>query len=88
MYSKLIAESMRNISGSDWALAETSMAGPPSNEKRSQKSGQCHLGLALKSEVQYKFLEFNPFLTRKEHQLLISIEALNWVKNVLKKFFL
>jgi len=80
-----LARTMLENSGADWALAETGMAGPPSNKRKSNKSGQFYLGLALMSEVKYKFLEFNPFFTRKEHQLLISIEALKWAKKVLNK---
>jgi len=83
--SKELATTMLENSGADWALAETGMAGPPSHKRKSNKSGQFHLGLALMSEVKYKFLEFNPFFTRKEHQLLIAIEALKWAKNVLNK---
>jgi len=82
--SRNLAKTMLKNSGTDWALAETGMAGPPSNKRISNKSGQYHLGLALKSEVHYKFMEFNPFYTRKEHQLLIAIEALSWANNVLK----
>ena len=79
-----LAEAMRKVSGTDWALAETGMAGPPTNERRSRKNGQCHLALALSRKVRYKCLEFNPFLTRKEHQLLFAIEALNWATEVLQ----
>ena len=79
-----LAETMRIQSGADWTLAETGMAGPPLNERRSNKNGQCHLGLAFSTEVRYKYLEFNPFLTRKEHQLLFAIDALKWVKTVLQ----
>jgi len=79
-----LAEAMLRQSGTEWALAETGMAGPPTSERRSRKNGQCHLGLALSSEVKYKCLEFNPFLTRKEHQLLFAIEALNWAEEALQ----
>jgi nicotinamide mononucleotide (NMN) deamidase PncC/nicotinic acid mononucleotide adenylyltransferase len=80
-----LAKVMQKESGADWVLAETGMAGPPSPERRSKKNGQCHLGLALSSEVKYKYLELNPFLTRKEHQLLFAIEALIWAESVLNK---
>ncbi|MED5241910.1 MAG: CinA family protein [SAR324 cluster bacterium] len=79
-----LAEAMLKVSGTDWALAETGMAGPPTTERRSRKNGQCHLALALSRKVRYKCLEFNPFLTRKEHQLLFAIEALNWATEVLQ----
>ena len=79
-----LAQAMLEQSGADWALAETGMAGPLSQKRRSKKNGQCHLGLALSSEVIYKCVEFNPFLTRKEHQLLFAIEALNWAEEVLQ----
>ena len=82
-----LAQTMLEQSGADWALAETGMAGPLSQKRQSKKNGQCHLGLALSSEVRYKYLEFNPFLTRKEHRLLFAIEALNWAEEVLQKHF-
>ena len=75
---------MQRHSGADWALAETGMAGPPSKDRLSRKNGQCYLGLVISTEVRYKFLEFNPFLTRKEHQLMFSIEALAWVEKELQ----
>jgi PncC family amidohydrolase len=81
-----LAEAMLRESGTDWALAETGMAGPPTTERRSRKNGQCHLGLAISTEVRYKCLEFNPFLTRKEHQLLFAIEALNWAEEALQNY--
>ena len=78
-----LAEAMLRESGTDWALAETGMAGPPTSERRSRKNGLCHLGLAFSKEVRYKCLELNPFLTRKEHQLLFAIEAINWAEEAL-----
>jgi PncC family amidohydrolase len=78
-----LAEAILRESGTDWALAETGMAGPPTSERRSRKNGMCHLGLAFSKEVRYKCLELNPFLTRKEHQLLFAIEAINWAEEVL-----
>ena len=79
-----LASAMQRQSGSDWALAETGMAGPPSKDRHSRKNGQCYLGLVISTEVRYKFLEFNPFLTRKEHQLMFAIEALAWVEKELQ----
>jgi len=79
-----LASAMKSQSGADWALAETGMAGPPSKDRHSRKNGQCYLGLAILTEVRYKFLEFNPFLTRKEHQLMFAIEALAWVEKELQ----
>ena len=80
-----LAKVMKKESYTHWALAETGMAGPPSPERRSKKNGQCHLALALSSEIKYKYLELNPFLTRKEHQLMFAIEALIWAESVLKE---
>ena len=79
-----LAKTMQNISDADWVLAETGMLGPPSGDRRSNKSGQCYIALALKKEIQYKFFEFNPFLTKKEHRILIATEAFKWVNNVLQ----
>ena len=78
-----LAEAMLRESGADWALAETGMAGPPTFERRSRKNGLCHLGLAISNEVRYKCLELNPFLTRKEHQLMFAIAAINWAEEAL-----
>ena len=79
-----LALAMQSQSGADWALAETGMAGPPSIDRLSRKNGQCYLGLVKSTDVRYKFLEFNPFLTRKEHQLMFAIEALAWVEKELQ----
>ena len=79
-----LARAMQRHSGADWALAETGMAGPPSKDRLSRKNGQCYLGLVISTEVRYKFLEFNPFLTRKEHQLMFAIEALAWAEKELQ----
>jgi PncC family amidohydrolase len=79
-----LASAMQRQSGADWALAETGMAGPPTRDRRSTKNGQCYLGLVKSTEVRYKFLEFSPFLTRKEHQLMFAIEALVWVEKELR----
>ena len=82
-----LAIKMREISKTDWSLAETGMLGPPSIEKKSHKSGQCYVALAFRKEVKYKSIQLNPFLTRKEHQLLMSIEAINWLIHNLKKIY-
>ena len=79
-----LASEMQRQSGADWALAETGMAGPPSKDKQSRKNGQCYLGLVTSTKVRYKFLQFNPFLTRKEHQLMFAIEAFVWVEKELR----
>ena len=78
-----LAEAMLRESGTDWALAETGMAGPSTSERRRRKNGLCYLGLAFSKEVRYKCLELNPFLTRKEHQLLFAIAAINWAEEAL-----
>ena len=80
-----LASAMQRQSGADWALAETGMAGPPTSDRISTKNGQCYLGLVKSTDVRYKFLEFSPFLTRKEHQLMFAIEALVWVEKELRK---
>ena len=80
-----LASTMQRQSGADWTLAETGMAGPPTIDRRSTKNGQCYLGLVKSTDVRYKFLEFSPFLTRKEHQLMFAIEALVWVEKELRK---
>ena len=78
-----LAEAMLRKSGTDWSLAESGMAGPPTSERRSWKNGLCHIGLAYSMEVHFISLELNPFLTRKEHQLLFAIKAINWAEEVL-----
>ena len=78
------ASAMQRQSGADWALAETGMAGPPSKERLSRKNGQCYLALVTSTDVRYKFLELNPYLTRKEHQLMFAIEAFVWVEKELQ----
>ena len=80
-----LAIAIQSRSGADWSLAETGMAGPPSRDRHSNKNGKCYLGLVISTEVRFKFLELNPFLTRKEHRLIFAIEAFVWVEMELRK---
>lgn len=79
-----MAEAMNAQSQTHYALAESGMAGPPDGKRRSMKSGICHFALATPKGTHTSVIEANPFLTRKEHQLLFSIgiltQTLQWLK--------
>lgn len=71
-----LAEGMAREAGTDFALAETGMAGPPDGSRRSMKNGLCHIALATPAGTRTASLQLHPFQTRREHQLLFSIRAL------------
>jgi PncC family amidohydrolase len=71
-----LAQGMREQAGTDFALAETGMAGPPDGRRRSFKNGLCHLALVTPKGVHTDRIRLNSFLTRREHQLAFSIHAL------------
>jgi nicotinamide mononucleotide (NMN) deamidase PncC len=71
---------MRGQGGTDFALAESGMAGPPDGKRRSFKNGLFHLALITPKGEHTHHAQFNPFLTRKEHQHLFAIHALARVR--------
>ena len=71
-----LARGMREQGKTDFALAESGMAGPPDGQRRSFKNGLCHMALVTPKGEFTHHARFNPFLTRKEHQHLFAIEAL------------
>ena len=62
--------------GADYALAETGMAGPPDGLRRSIKNGRCWLAWCGPEGHRTRRVDLNPFLTRREHRLVFSREAL------------
>ncbi len=79
-FAVALAQGMRERAESDFALAETGMAGPPDGKRRSFKNGFCHVAFATPKRVHTSEIRLNPFQTRKEHQLLFSIHALERVE--------
>lgn len=73
-----LARAMRAAAGSDFALAESGMAGPPDGRHRSFKNGTCCLALATPEGLHTRTLHRPPFLTRREHQLAFARDALQW----------
>lgn len=75
-----LARGMRGQGSTDFALAESGMAGPPDGKRRSFKNGLFHLALITPKGEHTDHAQFNPFLTRKEHQHLFAIHALARVR--------
>ena len=71
-----LAEGIREQAGTDLALAESGMAGPPDGVRRSLKSGLCHIALVTPTKTHTTEIHLNPFLTRREHQLRFAAHAL------------
>ncbi|MDH4246819.1 MAG: CinA family protein [Deltaproteobacteria bacterium] len=71
-----LADRLRAESGSDFALAETGMAGPPDGERHSLKNGTVCLAWSRPEGTLTRTLTLNPFLTRREHQLHFALAAL------------
>ena len=72
-----LAQGMRAQGATDFALAETGMAGPPDGRRRSFKNGLCHIALVTPKAVHTERIQLNPFATRREHQYRFAIHALN-----------
>lgn len=70
-----LAQGIREQARTDFALAESGMAGPPDGRRRSFKNGLCHVAFITPKAVHTAQLQLNPFLTRLEHQYGFSIHA-------------
>jgi PncC family amidohydrolase len=71
-----LAQAMRREARTDYALAESGMAGPPDGQRHSLKNGQCWLALAGPAITRSAHIALDPFLTRREHQLRFALHAL------------
>ena len=74
-----LAEAFQQQIQADFVLSETGMAGPPEGVRHSNKQGQCYLALAIPGNTKHFFYQDNPFLSKKEHQLLFAAAALKWL---------
>jgi len=79
-----LAKAFQQKTKADFVLSETGMAGPPEGIRKSNKHGQSHFSLVSYKSNQHLLTKMNPFLSKKSHQLLFSIEALKWMINTLK----
>jgi nicotinamide-nucleotide amidase len=71
-----LAHAMRAAARSDFALAESGMAGPPDASRRSLKYGRCCFAVVGPQGSRAETLQLNPFGTRREHQLMFARHAL------------
>lgn len=78
---KALAAAMRDKAGTHFSLAESGMAGPPDGRRRSLKNGQTWVALASPNGIESSRIELNPFLTRREHQLIFAKTSLDWVRS-------
>ncbi|MCZ6627221.1 MAG: CinA family protein [SAR324 cluster bacterium] len=79
-----LAKGMREQAGTEFAFAESGMAGPPDGRRRSFKNGCCHMALVTPKSVHTEVLQLNPFLTRREHQLSFTVHALRCIRGWLE----
>ncbi|MCH8886683.1 MAG: CinA family protein [SAR324 cluster bacterium] len=78
-----MAEAMRREAGTDYALAESGMAGPPDGSRRSMKYGLCWFACAGPRGTMAESMHLNPFLTRRQHQLAFACNGLGMVRRYL-----
>ena len=78
-----LTQSVAKSIGTDFVLGESGMAGPLDSQRHSQKNGQCYLALVAQEQVLTYFVQENPFLSKREHQLLFAIHAMEWMIHVL-----
>lgn len=79
-----LAEAFQKQTNAAIVIAETGMAGPPEGYRRSTKNGQCFLAMVSAQGIHHTFIQCNPFLSKKEHQLQFTIEATQWITKVLE----
>lgn len=73
-----LAKKFQSQTGADFVLCETGMAGPPEGMRQSQKQGLCEMALLVPSSAFCQSHQSNPFLSKKEHQLIFAHTALRW----------
>ncbi|UCE86590.1 MAG: CinA family protein [Deltaproteobacteria bacterium] len=78
-----LACALRREADTDFAIAESGMAGPPDGRHRSLRSGECWLACATPSGAYTDHIQLHPFATRREHQLQFSLRAITWLGEVL-----
>lgn len=78
-----MAEAMLREAGTDFALAESGMAGPPDGSRRSMKYGLCWFACAGPRGTMAESMHLNPFLTRRQHQLDFARNGLGMVRRYL-----
>ncbi len=74
-----LAVAFQQQTHADFVLAETGMAGPIERIRKSDKQGFCYFALASSDKTAHFFYQSNPFLSKKEHQLLFASMALKWL---------
>jgi len=79
-----LAEGMRRAAGTDVAIAESGMAGPPDGRRRSLKSGLCWIAVVTPEGTRTEEVELNPYLTRREHALAFAARALALARRALE----
>jgi len=71
-----LAQAMRQVAGSQLALAETGVAGPPDGTRKSLKNGSSVVALAHPNGVEVQTLSLPAYLSRQEHQRRFALAAL------------
>ena len=83
-----LAKAFQNQTEADFVLCESGMAGPPDGTRHSEKQGLCEMVLLAPEGALHQSHQSNPFLTKKEHQLIFATKALQWLVEVLQSPFL
>lgn len=79
---RALAEAMREEAGTDYALAESGMAGPPDGSRRSLKYGLCWFACAAPGGTVSEALQLHPFHTRRQHQLTFAAHGLALLRRI------
>lgn len=74
---RALAQAMRAHAQSDYALAESGVAGPPDGKRRSEKHGICWIAVDTPQGTFQRMLRLHPYATRAEHQIGFALAALN-----------
>jgi PncC family amidohydrolase len=71
-----LARALRREAGTDFAVAESGMAGPPDGRHKSLRNGECWIACATPSGTHSERIDLHPFATRREHQLRFALHAI------------
>ena len=75
-----LAQALRREAGTDFAVAESGMAGPPDGRHKSLRNGECWIACATPAGTRADRIDLHPFSTRREHQLRFALHAIAWLE--------
>ncbi|MBF0237776.1 MAG: CinA family protein [SAR324 cluster bacterium] len=83
--AQALAKALKRQSNANIVVVETGMASPPDNRHHSPKNGECYLCVIVGRRMSHRRILGSVFLSKREHQLVFAIQALNFLLELLRK---